>query len=129
MKLLALQGRFVNSLLLLERKPLALEPPRSHDFVQGVALELILLVPPAQTQLAPAVLAVGELVADPVVGPIPKSTTTTIRAPPIPPMKMLLGHLRTTMKPALICCRSRFLIETTLPITCSLMITIVEQCW
>jgi len=126
MKLLALEGRFVNSRLLLERKPLVPKPPKSHDFVEGVALESMLLAPLVQTQLAPAVLAVEEPVVDPVVGPIPKSTTTTIKAPP---MQMLLGHLRTTMKPASICYRSRFLIETTLPITCSLMIIIVEQCW
>jgi len=52
----------------------------------------------AQTRRPPVVLAVEELVVDPVVEPIPKSTTTTIKASPIVPMKMLLGHLRTTRK-------------------------------
>ena len=69
------------------------EPPKSHNFVEGVALGSMLLALLAQTQQALAVLAVEELVVDPVVGPIPKNATTAIKAPPMPPMKMLLGHL------------------------------------
>jgi len=101
---------------------------RFHDFVHNVALESMLLAPRVRAPPAPAVLAVGELVVDLVVVPIPKSTTTTIKGLPMKTVS-ILGHLRTMMKPALICYRLRFLIETTLPITCSLMIIIVEQCW
>jgi len=126
MKLLALQEWFVKYQLLLERQRLALEHPRFHDFVHNVALESMPLVPLALTQLAPVDLAVEELVVDLLIGLTLKSATTTIK---VLPMKMFLGHLRIAMKPVSTFYRLRFLIETTLPITCSRMIIIVGQCW
>jgi len=92
----------------------------------NVALESMLLVPLALTQLAPVDLAVEELVVDLLIGPTLKSTTAMIK---VLPMKMFLGHLRITMTPASTFYRLRFLIETTLPITCSRMIIIVGQYW
>jgi len=91
-----------------------------------MVLESMLLVPLALTQPAPADLAVEELVVDLLIGPTPKSTTTTIK---VLPMKMFLGRLRITRKPVSIFYRLRFLIDTTLLVICSRMIIIVEQCW
>ena len=89
MKLLALQGRSVKSQLLPERQHLVLEYPRFHDFVHDVALESMLLAPRVQTHPLPVVLAVEVLVVDPVVEPIPRSTTTMIKASPVARTKML----------------------------------------
>jgi len=57
----------------------------------------MLLVPLVLTQLAPVDLAVEELVVDLLIGPTLKSTTTMIK---VLPMKMFLGHLLITRKPA-----------------------------
>jgi len=86
----------------------------------------MLLVPLALTRLAPADLAVEEPVVDLLIGPTLKSTMTTIK---VLPMKMFLGHLQITRKPASIFYRLRFLIKTRLPAMCSLMIIVVGQYW
>jgi len=122
--LLALQEWFVKSQLLLERQQLVLEHPRFHGFAHDVVLDSMLLVPLALTQLALVDLAVEELVVDLLIGPTLKSTMTMIK---VLLMKMYLSHLRVMMKPASTFYRLRFLIETKLPITCSLMIVTVRR--
>jgi len=98
MKLLVLQGQFVRSRLLPEKRHLLLERHQFHDSVHDAALESMLWVPQVQAPLLLVVLEVEVLVVDPVVELILKSTTTMIKAHLIAPMKMFLCHLRTTRK-------------------------------
>jgi len=98
MKLLVLQGQFVKSRLLPERRHLLLERPRFHDPVHDAALESMLWVPQVQAPQLLVDLAVEVLVVDPVVELILKSATTMIKARLIAPTKMFLCRLRTTRK-------------------------------
>jgi len=124
-KLFVLQERFARSQLLPEGLQLALEHLRFRNFAQDVALESMLLVPLAQIQLTPVDLVVEDLVVDQSIGPTLKGAVTMIK---VLPKKMFLGRLQITKKPASTFCRLRFLIEKTLPTTCSPMIIVVEQC-
>ena len=123
-KLFTLQERFARSQLLLEGLQLEPEHPKFRNFAQGVASESMLLVPLARIQPTAVDLAVEDLVVDQSIGPTLKGTATMIKVLPI---KMFLGRLQITKKPASTFYRLRFLIAKTLPRTCSPMTIIVEQ--
>ena len=84
----------------------------------------MLLVPLAQIQPTPVDLAVEDLVVDQSIGLTLKGTATVIK---VLPMKMFLGRLRIAKKLASTFYRLRFLIEKTLPTTCSPMTIVAEQ--
>jgi len=73
---------------------------------------------------APVDLGVEELVTVPVIELTPKSATAMIK---VLPVKMFQGHSQIMKKPASRFYRLRFLIETKLPTTCSLMIVIIGR--